>query len=234
MKKLPNIRIIPPNTAESERLARWLAEWKIDQHLRDEDEIRASAETANAHEKGVEEAPPEAGQIRLLFPDDVETSKHLRYVAILQDTGNGKFLVAPFSRFAEPATPGGLQMNRETFLLRVLCLWNAREIPLDQIQRSWVVDQLPESEIKDMLAVHAVIVSSAELPEHLAERIGPPLAHPLDPRMDYIEEETGWMSRLAETESPTAQIRFPRRNTEEFRKAAEERAKYRTKKDEED
>jgi len=109
--------------------------------------------------------------------------------------------------------------------LKVLCLWNVRELPGAKVQRSWVVDELSRDELTDALRLHEALATKETPTQMLADRIGPPIQHPLDPRKEYLEEERSWMSRFAGHSAEAAPIQFPQRSSR-LRKAAEDRAKY--------
>jgi hypothetical protein len=133
-------------------------------------------------------------------------------VALISERTDGGFLVAPYGRFAEPATPDELLTGRETPALQVLCLWNSEELTAAEVCTSWFVDILSEQEVADALAIYRH-PSGTPLPPGLQTRVGPPLSHPLDPRHDYLDEErelwslsradaTGWSDHFSRAAEP--------------------------------
>lgn len=207
MKKLPKATIVRRPAHEIKALALWLNEWRIEKLLQDEDP---------KPEQGIKEfrllysaEPARAGQIRLLHPFSSETSAGPRYVAVLREAGDGTWLVAPFGRFAAPAVPGEWKTGRKAPALRVLCIWNARELPSSVLARSWVVDRLAPNGIAQALSILSLISTGEELPPALSRRTGPPVLHPLDPRHDYMEEERDWFSALSTRAAQSEPLKYP-------------------------
>jgi hypothetical protein len=175
-----------------------------------------------------------AGQIRLFHPFSKETNERPRYVAVLKENDDGSWLIAPFSRFGEPAVPGEWKTGRKAPVLRILCIWNARLLPGSMLGRSWVVDRMPASKIDHAIAIHRFLAEGEELSRPIANRIGPPLVHPLDPRIEYLEEEREWFSTLSKR-LLGKRIDYPCAVSESEGRslplAAEARGKYRSAKD---
>jgi hypothetical protein len=195
MSKLPTIKSIPPAAWQKQRLARWLHEWSIDRALAPAEDDAGPGRPAHFAARG--RSRPARGGILLLQPGLPAANLRLVYLAILDCSRSGTCLVAPYGRMAEPALPGELLTGRATPCLRVLCLWNARLAPPALLRRSWPVDTLSAEEMNDCEAVLEHIRSAGALPGHLVERVGPPLAHPADPRWTYEQEEIDFMDSLA-------------------------------------
>lgn len=231
MNRLPSDSIVPPTEGDRERLALWLAEWEADRILQKES-VPETAESTNPDPtpEMTETAELKAGQVRLLFPDHASTRARLRYVAILEISPDGPCLMAPFSRFSEPALPGEMQTQLDDFLLRVLCPWNAHPLPADRARRSWLVDHLSEEDVCAGRELHAAIEAGDSTPAGIADRTGPPVHHPLDPRKEYMIGERQWISALAGPGRERDTIRFPdafaRQDPDRLRKAAEDRDPY--------
>ena len=217
--KLPTLDIQPVPQWQKERLDRWLSEWKIDRILIDEGEREkrneVSLSPASASRLTDTQGPTgqdvkdmiapvskepdmESGQIRLLSPDISGAECRPVYLAVLNEPKPGAFLAAPYSRFAEPATDGELLTGRQDSCLRVLCLWNARHVPKEVIEKSWSVDKLTDDEVSSALAVIDCITNEMALPADLKERVGSPVQHPLDPRHLYQQEEMEMMETILE------------------------------------
>ena len=199
MKKLPHITIREATAWQRERLASWLGEWVLDRSLRAHS--AAEAVPLRPLHEGVQ-APmddvpaPERGQIRLFHPS-VGPRDRLLYVAVLERPLPGIWVVAPFGRLSEPASPAEVLAGRTELGLRVLCLWNERVVAEGLLDRSWVVDALSDVEIEDASAVLRSHRMKMAVPADLERRVGPPIAHPLDPRIEYMEEERAVMDALA-------------------------------------
>lgn len=188
-------RSTPEERAQQrERLARWLLEWRLDQALASGQRVtEAPAPTddfAGATDAPLESEPaPATGQIRLLAPVGEATAARPRLVAVIECDAQGRWLVAPFGRFADPALSGEWATGRDQLPLRVLCLWNARWVGADSVRLGWVVGQLTPEERAAAQAVLAAGGDTASLPDALRAQVGPPLGHPDDPRLVYRERE---------------------------------------------
>lgn len=125
------------------------------------------------------------GQIRLVSQTDF-----LTYVAILDKWIGNSFLIAPFSRFEQPATDEELKTAYDGgAFMRVLQLWNARSAMVETLKKSWLVGELPEQDRRDALQVWKWSIGDvAELPKSIADRTGVPIYRTDDPRLDYRRE----------------------------------------------
>ena len=238
MSKLPKIRITRISAHHKRAFVRWLSEWQIDKLLREDGpgqsaEGRSSPGTpGRASGPLYDVKPAEVGQIRLFHPFSAETAERPRYVAVLKVNGHGNWLVAPFSRFSEPAVPGEWKTGKEAPVLRALCIWNARSLPGTVLSRSWVVDRMSASRTAQAVTIHGLLADGGKLPLSIARRVGPPLVHPLDPRFEYLEEEREWFSVLSAKRPSAKHIDSPYAPLESSDRtlplAAEERGKYRS------
>lgn len=198
---LPKLDLSIAPDWQKERLARWLAARDVDQELCAEGTEDGGGVSGDVHSElpvapVSSEPPPECRQIRLFSPLLPATRERLLYAAVLEECMDGSFLIAPYGRFSEPCVPGELLGSREAPCLRVLCLWNAVEAPSTLLAKSWVVDTLSDDEFEAATAVRRHLASRETLPSGLAERIGPPLWHPADPRRRYLDEERRTMEAL--------------------------------------
>ena len=242
MKKLPSTRMIPAPDWQRQCLQRWLAEWHVDRSLprtpdteplaknRPPGPIAAAPRDAFRGRNSVRYDAPRgspkdsvaAGQIRLFQPVWSVAHQRLLYVAVIREDPPDSYLIAPFSRFTEPATPGEWRTGRSQPGWRVLCLWNARALPADVVRRSWLVDRLTDAERIAAEAVWSRQVVATDLPGELLSQVGPPLSHPLDPRQAYLEEEKPVLDALAGPARPPTSVH----ETSELALAAETRAIY--------
>ena len=245
MSKLPAVRVLPPNARDRERLRLWLHEWEIDQVLRttppdgaDESSGQPALKTANGSGAPVA-APADAaslrvGQIRLLHPgSERHEAERTLYVALLEETAEQGFLVAPFGRFSQPALPGEWLTGFRALALRVLCLWSARTVERRALARSWHAGTMKPGQVAAAMEVYRLIHAGGPFPPNRSRRTGPPLVHPLDPRLTYqAEEADAFECALRATEEPlrTATAAGPTNIYElpltEQRLAAETRATY--------
>lgn len=226
MSKLPKVQVARFPESSRRSLAAWLAEWQVDEALRAEADERVKGggiyPVKDATAARAAPAAVTAGQILLLRPFSAALAERPRYLAALARQPAG-WLVAPFGRFSTPAVPGELATGRDAPPLRILCLWNAALVPQHLLERSWVTDRLTKPELSAALSLYRSIRDGEPPPRQLADRMGPPLQHPLDPRRDYLEEESGWMSPLRSAAGQASEDR-------PLRLAAERRATYRTRK----
>jgi len=243
MRKLPKTRIIPSSMAQKRALARWLNEWRIDKALLDEGVLQAAGEphrVATEHKRiafRYDSEPVRVGQIRLFHPFSKETHARARHIVVLKGCDDGSWLVAPFGRFNEPAVPGEWRTSLRVPVLRILCLWNAHPISESVLGRSWVVGCMSASKVAQALAIHKCLAEGKEVLGPLGKRVGPPLMHPLDPRIEYMEEERDWFASVAAKGAVEARAIHPWALSDggvsALPRAAESRGKYKTKRKEE-
>ena len=224
---LPRVNRDQPDPDQTAHLSRWLREWELLQALAPDTPPRPS-HTPLALAGAADPNPVQAGDIRLLHPA-IEPNG-VRYVAVLCQQRGGDFLVAPFGLLSEPATQDEVTTGRTTPALRVLCAWNRFEMCRDDLQRSWLADRLNDEECHTLLTpmVTATATGAATWP---ADRTGPPLRHPLDPRWGYLEMESEFRQRACR---PTRHGVVYDIGAGELRKAAETRTPYGTPADEDE
>lgn len=118
------------------------------------------------------------------------------YIAILGTDGVRSVRVAPFSRFSVPAFDGELRMARTRGPLRVLAMGFARVVSPAALSGGWKAGSLTAKEGRWVAAWPAPDRCPGWDPV-LASRLGPPLAHPEDPRLIYVREEQEWIDAWA-------------------------------------
>ena len=174
-----------PETMEKQRkhLQRWLAEWQLDRALGDPS--GSAPELWRPRIDFSAEPCPAPGHIRL-WP--ARSSGDEPCYGLLLSGGYGRWRVLPFSGFSLPATPGEWRLRREG-PLRVLQIWNLREINGPGAATSWWAETVPTA---DLFPLEAYLTAwkAGEIQESTPpEQVGPPLIHPLDPRHEYLEME---------------------------------------------
>ena len=207
---LPTIKRLPPDETQREHLRRWIQEWNLLNALESdrfdvESDIHPVPQTPSADNS----TPVQPGDIRLL-PPDIEPDAP-RYVTVWNPEENSAWQVIPFGLLSEPATPEEIRTGRSAPALRVLCIWNRFAMPEPILLRSQLADRMTEDERQTI--------------EHApADRVGPPLRHPLDPRWDYREKEILFRERILNACYPalTYEIMPP----EALPKAAEDNGEY--------
>jgi hypothetical protein len=179
--------------AQRDFLARWRRQWEVQEAL--DREPPAVAEGGNRYAVAAPVAvlpvqpEPAPGQVRLLAPALTPAASRPVYVAVLREWETGDLLVAPFGPFSVPATTTELLTRRLDLALRVLCLWNARTVPLTVLRQSWLVEPLTVREAADAWAVFRCAATGRPIPATLARRVGPPIFVPTDPRLIYQTRE---------------------------------------------
>lgn len=195
-----------PNT-DAKNLALWLRRWREELALAQAGELPEPL----AAEVPVPSLPADVqpfdsfgvwtGDIRLLNPWLVREVRRPLYFAVLGEWLEGMWLIAPYARFSLPATVGELNTGRgesdpKQDPLAVLSLWNAHTVPPEVVQQSWFIDTLSGDELENAWEVFRHVTTGKPLSPLLAQRAGPPLYHPSDPRHDYLAEEAAGLSAL--------------------------------------
>lgn len=126
----------------------------------------------------------EEGQIRLLSQTEEES-----IVAVLKKWDKDIYLIAPYSRFSNPATETELLTERDTRGIRVLQLWNARTIPYHVLMCSWSLDDMTKEERTQTQEVLELSLTGRITSESTRENTGVPIFRPQDPRLEYKAKE---------------------------------------------
>lgn len=197
MNILPHIKLRPPPEHQLRRLARWIRELETDLLLKSPSAVNARNDTpdlASGTQPGStmnarHSEPVKPGQIRLLHPAANRATERPVYVAVLHRQGKQTWLIAPFGRFAEPATPGEWLTGLEAVPLRVLCIWNRRTASMHAMESSWVAGDLNARRMKQALEVLGYFTHGKARTSVKESDLGPPVRHPLDPRLRYLAEE---------------------------------------------
>jgi hypothetical protein len=132
-----------------------------------------------------DEPGPEAGQIRLWPSANGACGP---FYGLLVAPEYSSWGVLPFSPLSSVATHEELRVMEEA-PVQVIQGWNLRRIPEGQAKKSWFAGTLPELEIFRVDLFLTWCGSGEALPPALADYVGPPLIHPLDPRHEYLDEE---------------------------------------------
>jgi hypothetical protein len=183
------------NAVERERkaLARWLAEWRLDRELsKDSDAPDYCGGTTGMFPgpSGARFPRPARGDIRLLHPatGSAALSRPV-YVAVIETASDTDFIVAPFGLFSTPALPGEWRTGFRALPVRVLCLWNWRTVSSAALRLSWRARRMPPCKLGKAAGLLLAVRSGLD-PESVAPgETGPPVRHPLDPRLRYEAEE---------------------------------------------
>lgn len=169
---------------EQLKLKNWMEEYALHRLL---DVELSAGENQKSTADFSQEPVPAAGQIRL-WPA-VKICWPPMY-GLLMRAGYGFWRVFPFSELACPATPQELRIRNEA-PVRVLQGWNARELSDAQVRHSWFVDALPEADLFRVNLWWTALQAGTTVAGGLQALCGPPLRHPLDPRHEYLDAESG-------------------------------------------
>jgi hypothetical protein len=214
MKKLPPRPITQLPTPQREHLSAWLHEWEVELQLRKMDDDASLEQLPEGAMNGTPlDEPVCVGEIRLLAPHLLPPGQRPVYVLVVSKWDNDWKLVTPFSQFPLPATQGELLTLRSEGPWQVLQVWNSRTLPNEVIAESWVADTASESLLDEAWAVFRHVTFSAELPDELSSRIGPPVLQPHDPRIKYQEMEMALLSGLAREAFKAAELLVEKENT---------------------
>lgn len=173
-----------PNPTEHHRrqLAEWLVERTLDQQRADPP---APETSASALRYDVAQGSPRPGEVFLARPSTQAWGPV--YVLVLEVDASG-IMVVPFARYATPAVPGEWLSGMDAVPLRVLCGWNSRTVSSVHVLPG-AVKRLGAAPLAEHRRFWEATCSGASLAARLAERLGPPLVHPADPRYEYLDEE---------------------------------------------
>jgi hypothetical protein len=228
------------SAAQRAHLSEWLNEWRLDQRLKSAppeaaggDEapgLPPSAQRTDAvgqsgarMPRSVAEEPfPAPGQVRLLHPDVLPGSEDPVYVAVLAEWEQGLLLASPFSPCSSPASSGELAYPGHEDPLKVLELWNTTTALPFQLAESWLVTELTARERDDAWKAFAHIATGAPLPKRLQDRVGPPIVHALDPRIEFQTRQAALMAPLVAQAARALELRVGDAELTTLRATAEE------------
>lgn len=186
-------------------LRRWLRLWQADQALRlalpvnleaiSQTPSPVIASPANLRRPFQNEPPAAVGQIRLLSPS-LAPGRPV-YVALFRDWESGEVMMAPFSEYTSPATVGEFLTSRRETALKVVSVWNARNVPLSLLsEKSWLVGSLTKQEMANCWNLFRHVTTGAALAKSLEDRVAPPIFVEKDPRIQYQDEESQGLAAL--------------------------------------
>lgn len=136
----------------------------------------AAKDVVAAEEKrdGNFDVPVKAGELRI-FADCDRPLTGLLYKQV-----DDSWIVVPVSEFSVPATEQEILIGK-----RVYQLWNSFTAPSAFVERSWVVDDIPVSDMKDLNAALLHVMVGDPISEDLVNCTGLPITSLEDPRLEY-------------------------------------------------
>ncbi len=163
----------------------FLKEWG----LRVGDEGATLAAERN-HGNGDFDAPLNAGELRLFAQADNDL------VGLLYKRLDDGWIVMPTSEFTVPATEQEILIGK-----RVYQLWNSFTASDEFAGQSWLVDTIPESDMKDLCEALLHVMVGDPIRADLNECMGLPVTSIEDPRLEYERTfATGLMFQSIQTE----------------------------------
>lgn len=146
------------------------------------------------------------GQIRILSKRFTADPDCIPYVAVLEEWDDDLWLVAPFSSYTYPATPGEMATRIRTLGLRVLQIWNARTVQTKLLEKSFLFGTLDGHVRQNAADLFRHEFSGKELPSTFDALTGPAVIYDADPRRDYLDECIGRLRPLSTAVKATARL----------------------------
>lgn len=136
----------------------------------------AAKDVVAAEEKrdGNFDVPVKAGELRIFADCDRP------FTGLLYKQVDDSWIVVPVSEFSVPATEQEILIGK-----RVYQLWNSFTAPSAFVERSWVVDDIPVSDMKDLNAALLHVMVGDPISEDLVNCTGLPITSLEDPRLEY-------------------------------------------------
>lgn len=123
------------------------------------------------------DAPVKAGELRI-FADEERPLVGLLYKQV-----GDSWIIVPMSEFSVPATEQEILLGK-----RVYQLWNSFTASSTFVERSWVVDDIPMSDMKDMNTAILHVMVGDPISDDLVNCTGLPIASLEDLRLEYERE----------------------------------------------
>ncbi len=147
----------------------FLEEWKMFMDGAAKDVV-----AAEERRDGNFDIPVKAGELRI-FADCDRPLTGLLYKQV-----DDSWIVVPVSEFSVPATEQEILIGK-----RVYQLWNSFTASSTFVGRSWVVDDIPTSDMKDLNAALLHVMVGDPISEDLTNCTGLPITLLEDPRLEY-------------------------------------------------
>jgi len=146
------------------------------------------------------------GQVRILSKRFVADPQKVPYVAVIEQWEDNVWLVAPFSRYAYPATPGEMTTRIGNCGLHVLQVWNARTVRTRLLEKSFLFGELDEHVRQNAADLFRHEMSGKALPASFDALTGPAMTFEADPRQDYLEESVAQLRPLSTAVKATDRV----------------------------
>ena len=147
------------------------------------------------------------GQIRILSKRFTADPDVIPYVAVLEKWHEGMWLVAPFSQYSYPATPGEMITGIRHLGLRVMQAWNARTMQDSLLAKSYLFGDLSNDVLQDCLSLFRHEMGGRALPEYFKALRGGAIIMEEDPRREYIAETIARLQPISTAVKAAERIR---------------------------
>lgn len=194
--------LLAENAADAGLIDAWLDERAIDLEQR-RMVMSADVSSTRLDEKRLAESGGsyddkiEAGQIRIFSKRFTADDDVIPYVVVLEKWQDDMWLVAPFSHYSYPATPGEMTTGVRNVGLRVIQAWNARTVQTAVLAKSFLFGQLDEKVRSEAAALFRNQLASTKLPDNFSALRGPAIIMEADPRCDYQAEAIARLQPLS-------------------------------------
>ena len=151
----------------------------------------------------------EPGQVRLLKKEAITDTEVPTSILILSQWEDDYWLVAAFSRFPIPATPGELMLNEETSTREnVLQCWNAQTLPTAVLRKnSYPMGKISEDSRLKACQLYFHLLADDPLPENMEFKTGPKILSAIDPRIQYMQAEKWQIAPLKKIATKYEQLK---------------------------
>ncbi|MEM7603699.1 MAG: hypothetical protein AAF357_20085 [Verrucomicrobiota bacterium] len=107
-----------------------------------------------------------------------------------------EFTLVPFSAIDIPATEGELLTGLGESGLKVLCAWNVTQLPKKLLYRHFKLDVASDQLLEDLSSLIRSLQNREEIPESLAERVGPSPFGLSPEKLEYLDQEERLFEKL--------------------------------------
>ena len=179
-------------------IAAWMADREAEKDVMNIEVVTCRHDATRLNEvRGDYDGNISVGDVRILSKQFTSEPDVIPYVAVLEEWEKGMWLIAPFSHYATPATPGEMSTGIDMRGLRVLQAWNGRTVQDDILKKSFLFDRLSAKVREDALALFRHEMGGVDLLTSFSALRGVPIVNETDPRREYIAESIDRLQPLA-------------------------------------
>ena len=179
-------------------IAAWMADREAEKDVMNMEVVTCRHDATCLNEvRGDYDGNISVGDVRILSKQFTSEPDIIPYVAVLEEWEKGMWLIAPFSHYATPATPGEMSTGIDMRGLRVLQVWNGRTVQDDVLKKSFLFDRLSDKVREDALALFRHEMGGVDLLTSFSALRGVPIVNEADPRREYIAESIDRLQPLA-------------------------------------